>query len=147
MNKKFLDLLSVLDTSLDEAEGGTHCVFYTLIILIDILERIYERKPRLVEDLIIKHRFLRAEDWTISTCEMGYYFDDTIAFMEEQLGMEKNRDFFILYGTTLDYCVNYGIEEEEFEKRFTGLFPEISKCFNFIKVLRGDVVIRLKEDL
>jgi hypothetical protein len=78
MDKKFLDLLSVLDTSLDEAEGGTHCVFYTLIILIDSLERIYERNPKLVVELIGKHRFLRAEDWTISRCEMGNYFDDTI---------------------------------------------------------------------
>lgn len=86
MKKEFLNLLSVLDTCLDEAESGTHCVFYTLIILIDSMERIYKLKPRLVEELISKHRFLRAEDWTKSTCEMGFfYFDDTIAFMEEQL--------------------------------------------------------------
>ena len=131
----------VLDTGLDETEGGTHCVFYTLIVLIDSLERIYEQKPKLVEELIIKRRFLRAEDWTISACEMGYYFDDTIAFMKEQIGMEENSDFFILYGTTLDY----GIEEEEFEKKFAELFPELSRYFDFIKVLRGDIVIRLKK--
>jgi hypothetical protein len=90
MDKKFLDLLSVLDTGLDEAEGGSHCVFYTLIILINALERIYNQKPMLVVELLNKHRFLRAEDWTVSACEMGNYFDDTIAFMEEQLGIFFN---------------------------------------------------------
>ena len=37
MDKKFLDLLSVLDTGLDETEGGTHCVFYTPIHLMSFL--------------------------------------------------------------------------------------------------------------
>jgi hypothetical protein len=147
MHKSFLDLISVLDTGLDEAEGGTHCVFYTLIILIDSLERIYEQKPKLVAELLVKHRFIRAEDWTISTSAMGYYFDDTITFIEEQLGMKEHEDYFVLYGTTLDYCVNYGIEEGEFEERFIELFPELSRYFDFIKVLRGEIVIRLKRDL
>lgn len=141
MNKEFLDLISVLDTALDEAEGGTHCVFYTLIILIDSLEKIYDQKPKLLAELINRHRFLRAEDWTISTCEMGYYFEDTVAFMEEQLGMKEHEDYFELYGTTLDY----GIEEEEFEEKFNELFPELSLYFDFIKVLRGNIVIRLKK--
>ncbi len=100
MDKRFLDFLSVLDTGLDEAEGGTHCVFYTLIILIDSLEKIYDQKHKLVAELINRHRFLRAEDWMLSTCEMGYYFDDTVAFMEEKLGMREHMDFFLCYGTT-----------------------------------------------
>ncbi len=147
MNKKFLDLLSVLDTYLDEVEGGTHCVFYTLIILIDSLEKAYELNPKSVAELINKHRFLRAEDWTISACEMGFYFDDTTTLLEVQLGMEEHKDFFVLYGTTLDYLVENGIEEEEFKGRFTELFPKTSKYFDFIRVLRGSIVIRLKLNL
>ena len=145
MNKEFLDLISVLDTALDEAEGGTHCVFYTLIILIDSLERVNDQKPTQVAELLIKHRFLRAEDWTISACEMGYYFEDTITFMEQELNMKDHRDFFLCYGTTLDYLVNYGIEEDEFEEKYTELFPELSRYFDFIKLLRGNIVIRLKK--
>ncbi len=147
MDKNFLDLLSVIDTCLDEAEGGTHCAFYTLIIRIDSLERIYELKPKLVAELISMEKFLRAEDWTISTCAMAFRFDDTITFVEERLGMKEHRDFFILYGTTLDYCVEYGIKEEQFGEKFVELFSKTSKYFDFIKVLRGNIVIRLKEDL
>ena len=146
MDKKFLDLLSVVDTCLDEAEGGTQCAFYTLIIRIDSLERIYELKPRLVAELISMDRFLRAEDWTISTCAMAYEFDDIIMFMEEWLGLREHRDFFMLYGTTLDYCVEYGIKGEGFGEKYTELFPKTSKHFDFIKVLRGNIVIRFKED-
>jgi hypothetical protein len=76
---------------------------------------------------------------------MGYYFDDTVAFMKEQLGMEESRDFFILYGTTLDYCVNYGIEEKDLGKRYKELFPILSIYFDFIKVLWEGAVIRLKK--
>ena len=138
------DLLKDLDQELEESEGGTHCVFFTLIIRVKSLEKAYEEKPDLVEDLLTKGRFFLNEDGTISESDMAYSFGGTVELLHDQLDLKKDRDFFILDGSTWYLCLE-GIRDEDLVEKFEELFPELSKYFDFVKVLRGNLVIRLKD--
>lgn len=139
------DLLKDLDKDLEEAEGGTHCVFFTLIIRVKSLERAYEEKPDLVEKLLTEGRFFLNEDGTISECAMAYCFGETVELLHDQLDFKKGRDFFILDGfAALFLCID-GIREEDLGEKFEEYFPDLSKYFDFVKVLRGNLVIRLKD--
>lgn len=138
------DLLKDLDKDLEEAEGGTHCVFFTLIIRVKSLERAYEEKPDLVEKLLAEGRFFLNDDGTISESAMAYHFGETVALLQDQLDLKKGRDFFILDGSTW-YLYLEGIRDEDLGEKFEELFPELSKYFDFVKVLRSNIVIRLKD--
>ena len=138
------DLLKDLDKALEENEGGIHCVFFTLIIRIKSLEWAHENKPDLVEKLLAEGNFFLNEDGTISECAMAYYFGETVELLQDQLDLKKGRDFFILDGSTW-YLLLEGIRDEDFGEKFEEFFPELSKDFYFVKVLRGNIVIRLKD--
>ncbi len=138
------DLLKDLDKGLEEAEGGTHCVFFTLIIRVKSLERAYEEKPDLVEELLTEGNFFLNEDGTISESAMAYCFEETVELLQGKLDLKKGRDFFILDGSTW-YLYLEGIRDEDLGEKFEELFPELSKYFDFVKVLRGNIVIRLKD--
>ena len=118
--------------------------FFTLIIRVKSLEKAYEEKPDLVEDLLTKGRFFLNEDGTISESDMAYSFGGTVELLHDQLDLKKDRDFFILDGSTWYLCLE-GIRDEDLVEKFEELFPELSKYFDFVKVLRGNLVIRLKD--
>ena len=139
------DLLKDLDQELEESEGGTHCVFFTLIIRVKSLERAYEEKPDLVEELLTKGNFFLNGDGTISECAMAYSFGETVELLEDQLDLKKDRDFFILDGFIAWVFELDGISDEEVGEKFDVYFPELSKNFNFVKFIRGNLVIRLKD--
>jgi len=139
------DLLKDLDQELEESEGGTQCVFFTLIIRVKSLEKAYEEKPDLVEDLLTKGRFFLNKDGTISESDMAYSFGGTVELLQDQLDLKKDRDFFILDGFAALFLDLYGISDEDLREKFEEFYPELSKYFNFVKVLRANLVIRLKD--
>lgn len=139
------DLLKDLDQELEESEGGTHCVFFTLIIRVKSLERAYKEKPDLVEELLTKGNFFLNGDGTISESAMAYSFGETVELLEDQLDLKKDRDFFILDGCIAWVFELEGISDEELREKFDEHLPELSKNFNFVKFLRGNLVIRLKD--
>ena len=138
------DLLKDLDQELEESEGGTHCVFFTLIIRVKSLERAYEKKPDLVEELLTEGNFFLNEDETISECAMAYYFGETVELLQDKLDLKQDRDFFILDGFTPLLCFD-GTREKDIGEKFEEFFPDLSKNFDFVKVIRGNLVIRLKD--
>jgi hypothetical protein len=138
------DLLKDLDKDLKEAEGGIHCVFFTLIIRVKSLERAYEKKPDLVEELLTEGNFFLNEDETISECAMAYYFGETVELLQDKLDLKQDRDFFILDGFTPLLCFD-GTREKDIGEKFEEFFPDLSKNFDFVKVIRGNLVIRLKD--
>lgn len=138
------DLLKDLDQELDESEGGIHCVFFTLIIRVKSLEKAYEEKPDLVEELLTEGNFFLNEDGTISESAMAYCFGETVELLQDQLDLKKGRDYFILDGSTW-YLYLDGIREEDLGEKFEEYFPDLSKYFDFVKVLRGNIVIRLND--
>jgi len=139
------DLLKDLDQELEESEGGIHCVFFTLIIRVKSLERAYEKKPDLVEELLTEGNFFLNEDGTISESAMSYCFGETVELLEDQLDLKKDGDFFILDGFIGWVYELEGISDEEVREKFDEYSPRLSKNFNFVKFLRGNLVIRLKD--
>jgi len=138
------DLLKDLDKESKEAEGGTHCVFFTLIIRVKSLERAYDKKPDLVEELLTEGNFFLNEDGTISESAMALSFGETVDLLQDKLDFEKGRDFFILDGFTPLLCFD-GTREKDIGEKFEEFFPDLSKNFDFVKVIRGNLVIRLKD--
>ncbi|MDH7512837.1 MAG: hypothetical protein QHH14_07825 [Clostridiales bacterium] len=138
--KAFKRLIGSLEKCFDENEGGTHCVFYTLLIRVRSLEKAYEKNPGLVGSYVTGKNIFLSKDGMISLCEMGFYFDEDLRILKE-LGLEQNKDFFLVDGDALCF------REEELRDDFARVYSDISPYFDFIKLMEGHPVIRLKKGI